>query len=299
MSVSRPTQGTTAGRAYLDLQNLARQLERPTDEFHQLYALEGFLARLATSPHVDQLILKGGVLLAAYDARRPTRDIDLHAMQLPGDVDDILHLVRTVAGLTVDDGLVFDAARATAEVIRHDDPYAGVRGSLAAELATARLRLHIDVNLGDPVHPPPQPIQLPRLLRGHIELLGYPLPMVLAEKIVTAVQRGTANTRWRDFADLHLLSHRHDVDGGQLSAAVTTVARYRGAVLTPLRDVLADYTPTAQPRWAAWRRRQQLDHRVPEAFTELLGHIIAFADPVLTDTATTKTWNSATQHWSA
>lgn len=53
MTVSRPTRATTADRAYLDLQNLARQLGRPTDELHQLYALEGFLARLAASPHAD------------------------------------------------------------------------------------------------------------------------------------------------------------------------------------------------------------------------------------------------------
>jgi hypothetical protein len=70
----RPTRATVAGRAYLDLRNLARSQRRPTDEFHQLYALEGFLARLAASAHADKSVLKGGVLLAAYDARRPTRD---------------------------------------------------------------------------------------------------------------------------------------------------------------------------------------------------------------------------------
>lgn len=74
---ARPTRATTAGRAYLDLQNLARKQRRPTDELHQIYALEGFLARLAVSRYADQLVLKGGVLLAAYDTRRPTRDIDL------------------------------------------------------------------------------------------------------------------------------------------------------------------------------------------------------------------------------
>jgi hypothetical protein len=42
----RPTRATSAGRACLDLQNLARR-RRPTDELHQLYALEGFLSRLA------------------------------------------------------------------------------------------------------------------------------------------------------------------------------------------------------------------------------------------------------------
>ena len=67
----RPTRATTAGRAYLDLQNLARRQGRPTDELHQLYALEGFLARMANSPHANRLVLKGGALLAAYDTRRP------------------------------------------------------------------------------------------------------------------------------------------------------------------------------------------------------------------------------------
>lgn len=50
MSTARPTRASVAGRAYLDLQNLARRSGRPTDELHQLYALEGFLARLAASP---------------------------------------------------------------------------------------------------------------------------------------------------------------------------------------------------------------------------------------------------------
>ena len=69
MSASwRPTRATVEGRAYLDLQNLARRQQRPTDELQQLYALEGFLSRLSRSPHADRLVLKGGVLLAAYDA---------------------------------------------------------------------------------------------------------------------------------------------------------------------------------------------------------------------------------------
>lgn len=71
---ARPTRATEAGRVYLDLQNLARRNGRPTAELHQLYVLECFLDRLARSPYTDQFVLKGGVLLAAYDMRRPTRD---------------------------------------------------------------------------------------------------------------------------------------------------------------------------------------------------------------------------------
>jgi len=66
----RPTRRTAGGRAYLDLQNLARRTSRPTDEVHQLYALEGFLDRLTRSAYADRFVLKGAVLLAALALRQ-------------------------------------------------------------------------------------------------------------------------------------------------------------------------------------------------------------------------------------
>ena len=83
--MSRPTRDSVEGRAYLDLQNKARREGRPTDELLQLYALEGFLARLAASDHRRQFVVKGGVLLAAFGTRRPTRDIDFQATQMSND----------------------------------------------------------------------------------------------------------------------------------------------------------------------------------------------------------------------
>jgi hypothetical protein len=60
-------------------------------------------------------VLKGGVLLAAFAARRPLRDIDLATRDLSGEVDDVLALVRWIAGADMDDdGLVFAPAAAAA-----------------------------------------------------------------------------------------------------------------------------------------------------------------------------------------
>ena len=73
--MSRPTRESVEGRAYLNLQNMARRDGRPTDELLQLYALEGFLARLTASGQGTQFVLKGGVLLAALGTRRPTREL--------------------------------------------------------------------------------------------------------------------------------------------------------------------------------------------------------------------------------
>jgi hypothetical protein len=66
----RPTRASKAGSAYLDLQNRARRERRGTQ------------ARLSTSDHASNFVLKGGVLLAAYDARRPTADLDTLARSI-------------------------------------------------------------------------------------------------------------------------------------------------------------------------------------------------------------------------
>ena len=80
------------------------------------------------------------------------------------------------------------------------------RVTTIARVATARAHFHVDVSAGDPVVPPAQQVRIPRLLGGEIIARGYPLAMVYSEKIVTAVARGTVNTRWRDFADMYLLA---------------------------------------------------------------------------------------------
>lgn len=296
---TRPTRATVAGRAYLDLQNLARRTGRPTDELHQVYALEGFLARLAQSAYAGKLVLKGGVLLAAYAARRPTRDVDLQGRWISNDTDQVLGIVRGIAAQHLDDGLVFDAASASAEMIRDDDVYSGVRVSLTGILSAARLTFHVDVNVGDPIWPDPQPIKLPRLLDGEIVVTGYPLPMVYAEKLVTALQRGVANTRWRDFADVYLLSERHDVDGDELAAAVQRVAEYREVALAPLSQALEGYAMLAQPRWAAWRRKHRLDDRLPQNFDVVLQRAFALADPAVSGISRSQTWIARASAWTA
>lgn len=209
----------------------------------------------------------------------------------------MLHIVRDIAATSVDDGLQFDSGSAIAETIRDEDEYAGVRVTLAVTLASARLRMHVDVNIGDPIWPAPRRIDLPRLLGGSITVTGYPLPMVYAEKIVTALQRGTSNTRWRDFADLHLLTGRHEADRLDVQGALTEVAAHRRAELSSLAAVLDGYAELAQQRWAAWRRKQRLDHRLPESFADLLDAVISFSDPALVSVAAPQRWDPRSRQW--
>ncbi len=193
---------------------------------------------------------------------------------------------------------MFDVTRATAEVIRDEDSYSGVRVTVRAQLATARPHFHVDVNVGDPITPAPQEVHIPRLLGGEVVVRGYPLVMVHAEKIVTAVARGTVNTRWRDFADVYLLSRRHPVDGTELVDAIQGVARHRGVELVSLARILDGYGDIGQARWTAWKRKQRLEDRLPEQFAKVVSAVVAFADPAITDAAQGLRWDPSVGAWS-
>jgi hypothetical protein len=122
--------------------------------------------------------------------------------------------------------------------------------------------------------------------------------MVHAEKIVTAITRGTASTRWRDFADVHALARRHPVDGTEITTAIREVARHRGARLTPLTTTLDGYGIIGQQRWQAWKRKQRLDDRLPGQFSDVVAAVVAFSDPVITGVADGQSWDPATGTWS-
>ncbi len=125
--------------------------------------------------------------------------------------------------------------------------------------------------------------------------------MVLAEKLVTAVQRSTTNTRWRDYADMYQLTRRHDIAESELRLAVGAVAEHRGARLFPLAELLDGYASRAQARWQRWRIAQEAQH-LPERFDRVLEQVIAFADPLLRGDLPKPenwTWRAERQLWAA
>jgi hypothetical protein len=182
-------------------------------------------------------------------------------------------------------------------VIRQEDQYQAVRVSMTASLATARPSFHVDISVGDPISPEPQIVQLPRILGGTIAVRGYPLAMVYAEKIVTAIIKGTANTRWRDFADIYALARRHAIDGADLGTSIREVARHRRTRLASLSNTLDGYGAIGQQRWEAWRRKQRLEERLPGEFAEVVAAVVAFADPAITGMSDGHSWDPATAEW--
>lgn len=292
-----PARDTLAGRAYNDLRNLARRDGRDPAEYLTLYALEGFLARMAASEQAGDFVLKGGVLMAAFAARRPTRDIDLAAIGFANDIPEVEQRVRAIVEYDLNDGLAFDTGSVAGRPIRDEAEFSGVRVKVAARLAVARVAMHVDVNFGDPIWPAPMRAELPLLLGGTLTLRGYPDHMVLAEKIVTAIDRGELNTRWRDFVDITAITASRLIRYGDLRTVLEAVAQYRQVQLQPLTPLLDTLPDTAQRKWDTWRRKQRLEATTPEHFGDLLSSVLAFTEPVLEGSAEGLAWDIVTKSW--
>lgn len=262
-----------------------------------LYVLERFLYRLSVSDHRDNFVLKGGMLLAVFDDRRPTADVDLLARAIANEVEPISDVVRAVLAVSVDDGVAFDVAALRTEVIRDVELYSGVRVIVPASVDRARHPLRIDINVGDPVTPGPVEVDYPALLDEPFPLLGYPLATVLAEKIVTMIDRGDTTTRDRDFADVYVLSGRHRIDAADLAAAIASTGAHRGSDLRPIREVLVTLATLRQTDWSRFVARRGLADTVPATLAEVIDAVVDFVDPILSGAVADGEWIPRMRRW--
>ncbi len=100
-----------AASVHQRLLNHARATGRPFNEVLQRFALERFLYRLGQSPYAGRFVLKGALMLPAWQVPypRPTRDIDLLG-RMENSVDEVVLAVEAICQESVtDDGLNFEA----------------------------------------------------------------------------------------------------------------------------------------------------------------------------------------------
>jgi hypothetical protein len=268
-----------------------------------LYVVERWLARLSASPYADQFVLKGGMLLAAFGARRPTADADALARNLSNDEATVVARVVDIANqaLAQDDGVSFLTDSVTSRVIRDDELYSGVRIAMDCAVATARVKLRLDINFGDPVTPEPELIALPALRPGEppVRVLGYPLETVLAEKIATAIALGPANSRVRDYADVYTLTGTHSVTHAAARNALLATAAHRQIDVVPLSSAIGNFVELRSGTYSAYRSGLGPDgHALPTDFGIVVHAVVVFADPLVEDTGSRQHWNYHQRKWS-
>jgi hypothetical protein len=267
------------------LLNEAKRRGESFDYVASLFARERFLARLSLSPHRDRLTLKGAAVFSVWLlVHRPTRDLDFLGS---GDFEpaNSIAIIRDIIGVAIEnDGLTFNAGSVSAESILEPDEYHGVRIHLEAALDTARIRLQLDIGLGDVVTPPARLATLPSILADFSKpkVKVYPPETIVSEKLHAMVKLGIANSRMKDFFDVYVLARSRDFDEELLTKAVArTFERRKTAIpaqpfaLTP--DFYFDASKQAQ--WRAFLTKSGVE--TPAVFNEVGNVLRAFVSPVL------------------
>jgi hypothetical protein len=247
------------------------------------YVIERVLYRLGVSQHRDRFVLKGAMLFSLWAPTpyRATGDLDLLGLG-ENAPDAITAVFADILAMSVeDDGVVFKHETLRAAAAREEDEYSGVRLDFIAELAGARLPMHVDIGYGDVITPGPVQIEYPSLL-GHPapQLRAYPPETVVAEKFQAMVALGMLNSRMKDFFDLWAIAGAFSFDGAVLARAIQTTFERRGTPLptqAPLA-LTAEFAEAKQGQWAAFLRRTEIA-LAPEPLPELQARIAELVMP--------------------
>lgn len=137
-----------------------------------------------------------------------------------------------------DDGLTFLRDSVQVDGIREDQEYGGMRVKLMAMLGNVRIPLQVDVGAGDAVVPPPEVLDYPGLLElPRARLRAYRPETSIAEKTEAMVRLALANSRMKDFLDIHRLAETRTFDGEAMRLAVAATFARRGIEIPGERAV--------------------------------------------------------------
>ncbi len=205
----------------------------------QIYCLERFLERMSMSEKRNCFILKGGFLISAMIgvAHRSTMDIDATIKGFDVNQENVSNIFKGICEIKIDDQLNFVFDRV--EDIRETDDYPGIRVFLKAQYGKMDTTLTVDVTTGDSIVPSEIKFAYKCVFDDKvIPVMAYPVENVFAEKLETIISRGIANTRPRDYYDVHILYlvKKDAIDFNILKQALESTARKRGSY-----DIMKNY----------------------------------------------------------
>ncbi len=248
------------------------------------FIMERFLERIALSHYRNNFILKGGMLVAAVVGleTRATMDIDTTVKSLNLTKDNAIKIVEEIIALDLSDGVQFQITRITDIMEEHD--YPGIRFMLEASLDKLRQAIKIDISTGDIITPGAVEYSYKLMFEERaISLWIYNMETLLAEKLETIMARGTANTRMRDFYDIHVISGQKDFDAEILKRAflATSAKRNTTSQIPEFKNIL--YTvETDNNMWKQWNSFREDSFFVGElSWNEVMDSVKVLAGKVL------------------
>ncbi len=230
----------------------------------QNYMLERLLERISLSPYKHNFILKGGFLISAIVGldTRTTMDLDTTIKGFTLTHEAIRTIFTDICAVPITDDVNFELVDISD--IRETDDYPGIRVALKANYLPISVPLTVDVTTADMITPREMEYTFPLLFDDRtISILAYNLETVLAEKLETVLSRNIANTRPRDYYDIHILYalRGSECDKTMLRHALerTTQKRGSGMILTDYNEIIKEIRESSRlcKLWEKYRREYQ------------------------------------------
>lgn len=204
----------------------------PAQQVQQQYLLEEILKAIASSRYKDSFILKGGYLIGQIIGldKRTTMDLDVTLKGISLNTNTLISVFNEIVVLSES---VFLFHVESAEPIRGEDKYGGVRLKISASYEHLQEYVFIDITTDDAITPRQIKYQVLSVFDGKkIDIWSYNLETILAEKIETILSRGELSTRPRDRYDVFVLTQFNGdtIDYAILSQAIYRTAEKRGTI---------------------------------------------------------------------
>ena len=172
----------------------------------RIYLMERLLERVSLSQYRDNFVLKGGLLVSSLVGvdMRSTMDVDTTVKSLPLNKRSAQKILEEIIAVKLEDRVAFRITKVQDIMEGHE--YEGIRCMIECTMDKLKQTIKVDISTGDEITPRAVAYKLPLIIEDRsINLWAYNLETLLAEKLETIMVRAEANTRMRDFYDIHVL----------------------------------------------------------------------------------------------
>lgn len=223
---------TNANSFKSKIKEIAKQKGILAQQVQQQYLLEQILKAIADSKYKDSFILKGGYLIGQIIGldKRTTMDLVVTLKGISLDEYTLMNIFNDIVSISKS---VFLFSVESAETIRENDKYGGVRLKIEAIYEHLKEYVFIDITTDDAITPKQIKYQFLSVFDGTtIDIWSYNLETILAEKIETILSRGELSTRPRDRYDVFVLTRLNSelINYDLLSQAIYRTAEKRGTI---------------------------------------------------------------------
>ena len=213
------------------IKNSAKKNNLDANTVLQNYMMERLLERISISKYRDNIILKGGFLIAAMVGidMRSTMDMDTTLKGIPVSESKVREVVNEIISIDIDDNMRFTLKKINS--IHDVSDYDDFRVSLLAEFFNIKVTMKIDITTGDIIIPKEVEYSFKLLFEDrHISIKAYNLNTIIAEKVESILDRNVSNTRARDFYDVYILLtlRKSDLNIKEVRQAIIRKADERG-----------------------------------------------------------------------